>query len=89
MVARDSLWNRALVRGVLAKVPLDTPCQLLADAGFADNITLLAPQWGSAVEGGVDHGGPRFALESRSRTRRPHKLRPGCRLPVTRERWIR
>ena len=39
----------------------ETVCQSLADAEIDDSITLLAPQWGSAVEGGVDHGGLGFA----------------------------
>ena len=38
----------------------------LAGREIDDSITLLAPPWGSAVEGGVNHGGPRFAQKSRS-----------------------
>ena len=72
MVARGSLCNRALVRGALAKVPLDTACQLLADTEIDDCITLQAPPWGSAVEGGVDKGGLGFAQKSCSRLDLPH-----------------
>ena len=44
-------------------------CWTLVDVEIDNSITLLAPPWGSAVEGGVNHGGPRFAQKSRSQTK--------------------
>ena len=67
----------------------DAACQLLADAEIIDSITLPAPPWGSVVEGGVDHGGPRFALKSRSHSRSLCKSAPRYGLPTTRRRFIR
>ena len=53
---KDSRQNRALAWSFCPNTGLNSACNLHADAEFVDSITLLAPQWGSAVH----FGGPKI-----------------------------
>ena len=57
---RKSSQNRSLASSFCSKTGLNSVCNLLADAGFVDSNTFLAPQWGSVVH----FGGPesRFTI---------------------------
>ena len=53
---RTSSQNRALAWSFCPNTGLNSACNLLADGGFVDSTTPLAPQWGSAVH----FGGPKI-----------------------------
>mgnify|MGYP006945553860 CR=1 FL=1 len=56
---------------------MNSACNLLADGGFVDGITLLAPQWRSAV----DFGGAKIRLRialSLGAVRQNRRLNSAC-----------
>ena len=65
-MAREG-WSRQAGRGAVTSIALsfgvgrlnsgvNSVCKCVADAEFVDSITLLAPQWGSAVDLGMTSG---------------------------------
>ena len=59
---KNSLQNRALARCCAVKHATELAHNPDTHAGFPDSITLLAPQWGSAVSPGRGNTRARIAL---------------------------